>query len=100
MIILGNTNVSRNHSLYHVTSAESYISRAVCLAAHTSQTFSGGRTSKIPMAVLSLNRKHALLLVLLVVADATTDGADMTECVGEKGEKVTLRVVLALLQEL
>ena len=48
---------------------------------------------KNPMAVLSLSLNHAFLLVLLVVGDATatTDGADMTSCVGEKGEQVTKR---------
>ena len=45
---------------------------------------------KIPMAVLSLTWNNAFLLVLLVVGDAT-DGADMIACVGEKGEKVTIR---------
>ena len=48
---------------------------------------------KISMAGLSLNLNHAFLLVLLVAGDTTgtTDGADMTTCVGEKGEKVTIR---------
>ena len=48
---------------------------------------------KISMAGLSLIPNHAFLLVLLIVGDATgtTDGADMTACVGEKGEKVAIR---------
>ena len=47
---------------------------------------------KISMAGLLLNLNHAFLLVLLVVGDITetTDGADMSACVGEKGEKVTI----------
>ena len=48
---------------------------------------------KIPKAGLSLITNRAFLLVLLVVGDATgtTDGADMTACVGEKSEKVAIR---------
>ena len=53
---------------------------------------------KIPMAGLSLNLDYAFLLVLLVVGDvtATTDGADMTACAGEKGEKVTIKCFMLL----
>ena len=93
-LILGKLTVSRNHSLYHVTTAESYIKKSsLPRATHTLQAFSGGRMMKIPMIGLTMITNHAFLLVLLVVGDATgtTDGADMTASVGEKGEQVTIR---------